>query len=113
MKKINISAILTLAFLAFLVTTFFLQYEYLFITRSILIIFTIIFLLIEIKKDYFSKNKAIYIIFSVVGIIALIASILIDDSSMDTIISNRDYLIPIFVFIFIVTVYKDLYEKNK
>ena len=82
-------------------------------TRSILIIFTIIYLLIEIKKDYFSKNKAIYTIFSVVSLIALITSILIDNSSVDSITSNKDYLIPIFVFMLIIIMYKDLYNKNK
>lgn len=112
MKKINLSVILNVLVLVFLVSTFF-KYEFLFITRSILIIFTFICLLIEVKKDYFSRNKAIYIIFSIVSIIAIIASILIDNSSEGNITGNKDYLIPIFVFIYIATMYKDLYGNNK
>ena len=112
MKKINVSIILNLIALLFLFATFFLQYEYLFVTRIVLIVFAIVYLVIEIKKEYFSANKMIFIIFSVVSIIALVVSILFDTSA-NSLINNKVFLIPVFIFILIATMYKDLYDKNK
>lgn len=112
MKKINVSIILNLIALLLLFATFFLQYEYLFVTRIVLIVFTIVFLVIEIKKEYFSANKMIFIIFSVVSIIALIVSILFDNNSANS-VTNGAFFIPVYVFILIGSMYKDLYDKNK
>ena len=69
--------------------------------------------MIEIKKECFSANKMMFIIFSVISIIALIISILFDNTSANSVINNRVFFIPIFVFILIVIMYKDLYDKNK
>lgn len=97
-----------------LVTTFFLHYEYLFITRIVLIIFTMIGLMISIKKEFFSVNKKIFVLLSVVIMLAIIASILFDNTLPNSGNSDRDFLIPVFAFTLIVTMYKDLYdEKNK
>ena len=89
MKKINVSIILNLTVLLFLFATFFLQYEYLFVTRIVLIVFTIVYLVIEIKKEYFLANKMMFIIFSVVSIIALIVSILFDNTSANSVTNKR------------------------
>ncbi|BAK15301.1 hypothetical protein SSIL_0878 [Solibacillus silvestris StLB046] len=57
MKKINIFIILNVIFFIFLLATFYWQYEQLFVTRIILTIFALIYLLFEIKKEYILKNK--------------------------------------------------------
>ncbi|MEK5068649.1 hypothetical protein [Sporosarcina sp. FSL K6-1508] len=113
MKKINFPIIFVLIVLLYLFVTFFLQYEYLFVTRMVLVIFTIVFFVIEIKKEYFLANKMIFIIFSVVSIIALIVSVLFDNTSANSLTNNRAFLIPVYVFVLIVIMYKDLYDKNK
>ena len=113
MKKINASIILNLIVILLLFATFLLQYEYLIVTRIVSIIFTIVFLVIEIKKEYFSANKMMFIIFSVVSIIALIVSILFDNTSVNSVTNNRGFFIPVYVFVLIVIMYKDLYDKNK
>lgn len=113
MKKDNVSIIFNLIVLLFLFATFFLQYESLFVTRIVSIVFTIVFLVIEIKKEFFLANKMLFIIFSVVSIIALIVSILFDNTSANSVINDRVFFIPVYVFILIVIMYKDLYDKNK
>lgn len=113
MKKINVSIILNILVLVFLFATFVLQYEFLFVTRIVTIVFSTVYLVIEIKKEYFSANKMLFIIFSVVSITALIVSILFDNSSANSLTNNSDYLIPVFAFTLIVIMYKDLYDKDK
>ncbi len=105
--KINFSIIFNLIIFLLLFITFFTSYEYLFITRVILLIFTITSLIIELKKDYFIKNKNIFFIFNTVIMICLIISIFIDDSS-----NNKIFLIPVFMFILISIMYKEIYSKN-
>jgi len=111
MKKNNLSIIVNLLGLLFLFATFFLHFEYLIVTRIVLIVFTILYLMIEIKKEYFLANKMIFIIFSVVSMIALVVSILYDTSVNN--LNNKVFLIPVYVYILIVIMYKDLYDKNK
>ena len=111
MKKINLLIIVDLMGLLFLFATFFLQFEYLFVTRIVLIVFTIVYLVIEIKKEYFLANKMIFIIFSVVSMIALVVSILYDTSVSD--LNNEVFLILVFIFILIGTKHRDLYDNNK
>ena len=103
------SILISISMLIFLIATFFWQEQPLFITRLILIIFTSIYLLFEIKKDYISKNKMLFIIFSAISMIALVISVLIDNASEN---NNRDYLILIYIYILIVIMYKDLYKKT-
>lgn len=113
MGKINISIILNIIVLVFLLATFYWQYEQLFVTRITLIIFALIYLLFEIKKESISKNKTIFIIFSAISLIAVIISIIFDNSSLNSAINNRDYLIPVFTFSLISIMYKDVYTKNQ
>ena len=113
MKRNNVSIILNLIVILFLFATFFLQFEYLYVTRIVLIFFTIVFLVIEIKKEYFSSNKMMFIIFCVISIIALIVSILFDNTSANSMTNNRVFFIPVYVFILIGIMYKDLYDKKK
>lgn len=101
-----------IGFLCF-ITTFFLQYEYLFVTRIVLIIFTATGLMISIKKEFFSINKKIFVLLSVVIMLAIIASILFDNTLLNSGNSDRDFLIPVFAFTLIVTMYKDLYDEKK
>ncbi|MBO1911717.1 hypothetical protein J4G37_43890, partial [Microvirga sp. 3-52] len=78
MKKSKVSItsiILCVAFIIFMFSTFYLQYEFLFVTRIVSIAFALGYLVIEIKKEYFSENKMMFIIFSAVSLIALIVSI--------------------------------------
>jgi hypothetical protein len=112
MKKINISIILNIIVLIFLLATFYWRYEQLFVTRIILIIFALIYLLFEIKKEDISRNKTIFIIFSMFSLITIIISIIIDNSSLNNVIDNKDYLIPLFAFILISIMYKDMYIEN-
>ena len=113
MKKINVSIILNLIVLIFLFATFFLQYEHLFVTRIVLIVFAIVYSVIEIKKEYFSANKMIFILFSVVSIITLIVSVSFDNTSANGLINYREFFIPLYVFVLIAIMYKDLYDENK
>ena len=116
MKKNNVSIFsitLNLIVLLFLFSTFFLQYEDLLVTRIVLIVFATVYLVIEIKKEYFSESKMIFIIFSVVSLIALVVSILIDNISANSLTNERVFLIPVYVFILIGIMYKNLYDKNK
>ena len=52
-----ISIILSLAFIIFMFSTFYFQYEFLFVTRIVAIAFALTYLVIEIKKEYFSAKK--------------------------------------------------------
>lgn len=113
MKKINISIILNIIMIIFLLATFYWQYEQLFVTRITLIIFALIYLLFEIKKRYISRNKTIFIIFSTISLISVIISIIVDNYSVNDVTSNRDYLIPVFIFSLIAIMYKDLYPKKQ
>ena len=116
MKKNNVSIfsiILNLIFLIFLFATFFLQYEYLFVTRIVSIVFATVYLVIEIKKEYFSENKMLFTIISVVSIIILIISILFDNISANSATNYRVFFIPVYVFILIGIMYNDIYDKNK
>lgn len=113
MKKINLSLVFNLTALLFLFATFFLQYEYLFVTRIVLIVFTIVYLGIELKKECFISNKRMFIIFNVVSMIALIVSVLLDNASETLPTNERNFFIPVYVFILVVVMYKDLYDENK
>lgn len=53
MKKNISSIIVILALIGLLVATFFLQHEYLFLTRIASLIFAIVYLVIEVKQEYF------------------------------------------------------------
>jgi hypothetical protein len=112
MKKINISIVLNIIVLIFLLATFYWQYEQLFVTRITVIIFALIYLLFEIKKEYILRNITIFIIFSAISLIAVMISIFVDNSSVNDVINNRDYVIPVFTFILIAIMYNDLYAKN-
>jgi len=111
MKKISGSTIINLMAILFLFATFFLQYEHLFVTRIVLTVFSIVYLVIEINKEYFSRNKMRFIFISVVILISLILSILFDTSA-NNLTNNRVFLIPVFVFTLFVIMYKDLYDVN-
>lgn len=113
MKKVNVSIILNLIFFLFLFATFFLQYEFLFVTRVVLIFFTTVFLVIEIKQEYLLLNKMMFIIFSVISMIALIVSVLLDNASENLLTNEKNLFIPVYAFILIVILYKDLYDKDK
>jgi len=112
MKKINIPIILNVAALIFIMATFYWGFEQLFMTRLVLIFFALVCLLFEIKKDNISRNKMLFIIFSVVSLIAIVISILADNSSLNHAINNTDYLIPLFMYVLIVIMYKELYTES-
>lgn len=101
-----------LALIGFLVATFFLQYEYLFLARIVSLIFAIVYLLIEVKQEYFSSHKPLFILFSVVSMLALTISILVDETFGTDEFNARVFLSLIFMFILLVISYRDLYEKN-
>lgn len=113
MKKNIPSIIIYLVSLLLLFTTFFIQYEYLFTTRIVTIFILILLLIIQFKKGFFSANKNIFILVSTLSLIALVVSIIFDNSLPNSGNSDRDFLIPVFVLIFIIAEYRDLYDKNK
>lgn len=112
MKKNISSIIVILAFIGFLVATFFLQYEYLFLTRIVSLIFAIIYLVIELKQEYFSSNKPLFILFSGVSMLALTVSIMLDETLGTAEFNARSFLSLIFMFSLLVISYRDLYEKK-
>lgn len=101
-----------LALIGLLVATFFLQYEFLFLTRIASLIFAIVYLVIEVKQEYFSTRKPLFILFSVISILAITVSILLDDTSSIDGFHARSFMLLVFVFILLVGSYKDLYNKN-
>lgn len=113
MKKINLSVILDVIFLIFLLATFYWQYEHLFVTKITIIILVLIHLLFEIKKEYISINKTIFIIFSAISLITLMISIIVDNSSLNNAINNGTYLLLGYIFILIANMYIDLYIGNQ
>lgn len=112
MIKKNFSILLKLAVLLFLFATFFLQYEFLFATRIVSVVFILTVLATEIKKDYFAAHKVAFILLNAVIMFALIGSILFDNSTVNTPANSRDFLIPVFVYILMVIEYRDLYKKT-
>ncbi|MDG5471256.1 hypothetical protein P6709_05810 [Jeotgalibacillus sp. ET6] len=112
MQKI-FSMLFSVLALLFLVGTFFLQYEYLFVTRTILIVFTILYLVIEIKIDYFTENKKSFVFIGILSILSVAVGILVDISLENSELNNRVFFIPLYVFILIVIMYKDFYEQKK
>lgn len=112
MKKNISSIIVILAFIGFLVATFFLQYEFLFLTRIASLIFALVYLVSEVKQEYFSANKPLFILFSVISMLAITVCIILDETSATDGFNARSFMILVFVFILLVVSYKDLYTKN-
>lgn len=112
MKRINFSIIITFGGLLVLCATFFWKMEYLFITRIVLMIFAIVYLIIELTKEYFISRKSFYIIFSVVSMFAVIAGIYIDNLLRNVWSVEKAVAIPIYILTFIVILYKDLYDES-
>jgi hypothetical protein len=112
MKKFNFFVILDVIFLILLLTSFNWQYEHLFMTKITIIIFVLIHLLFEIKKEYISINKTIFIIFSAIILITLMISIIVDNSSLNNAMNNGTYLLFGYIFVLIVRMYQDLYTEN-
>ncbi len=112
MKKNISSIIVILALIGFLVATFFLQYEFLFLTRIASLIFAIIYLVIEVKQEYFLGNKPLFILFSVISILAITVCIILDETSATDGFNARSFMSLVFVYILLVISYKDLYNKN-
>lgn len=111
--KINfVSITLNIGVLLFISATFFLPYESLFFTRIAVIVFSIIYLIIEVKKGYFTSKKKIFLIFSVMSMLAIIVSISIDYISMEGTLHYRIFLTPVYIFILIMLMHKDLEEEN-
>ncbi len=112
MKKNISSIIVILALIGFLIVTFFLQYEFLFLTRIASLIFAFVYLVIEVKQEYFSTNKPLFILFSVISILAITACIILDETSATDGFNARSFMLLVFVYILLVVSYKDLYNKN-
>jgi len=112
MKKNISSIIVVLALIGFLVATFFLQYEYLFLTRIASLIFAIVYLVIEVKQEYFSSKKPLFIFFGVISILGISVCIILDETSATDGFNARSFMVLVFVFILLVVSYKDLYNKN-
>ena len=53
-----------------------------------------------------------FIIFSVVSIITLVVSILVDHTTANSVTNERDFLIPVYAYILIVMMYRDFYPKK-
>ncbi|MGD7043063.1 hypothetical protein [Jeotgalibacillus proteolyticus] len=112
MQKI-FSMLFSVLALLFLVGTFLFQYEYLFVTRISLIVFTTLYLVIEIKKDYFTENKMTFVFIGIFSILSVAVSIIADISLEKNVWNNRVFFIPLYVFILVVIMYKDLYDKKR
>lgn len=112
MKKNTSSIIVILALISFLIATFFFQYEYLFLTRIVSLIFAIVYLVIEVKQEYFSSHKPLFILFSIISMLALTVSILFDETFGTDAFNARIFLSLIFMFSLLVISYRDLYETN-
>lgn len=112
MKKNTSSIIVILALISFLIATFFFQYEYLFLTRIVSLIFAIVYLVIEVKQEYFSSHKPLFILFSIISMLALTVSILFDEPFGTDAFNARIFLSLIFMFSLLVISYRDLYETN-
>lgn len=112
MKINSISIVINITFLLFLFATFLFQFEALLITRIVTIVFSICYLIVEIKKDYFAANKRVFLIFSVISILAFILSIYFDYASTNGMFNHRGFLIPVFVLTLIMIMYRDLQGKN-
>ncbi|MBO1910836.1 hypothetical protein J4G37_39340, partial [Microvirga sp. 3-52] len=65
------------------------------------------------NKAYFSKKKRMFNTLTVVMIIASIVSLIIDDSSANGLLSEKAFLIPIFILVLIRSHYNELYDKSK
>jgi|SRR5690606_37333291 len=113
MKKNISSIIVILALIGLLVATFFLQYEFLFLTRIVSLIFAIVYLVIEVKQEYFSKRKPLFILFSVISMLVIAVGIIVDETSATDGFHARSFMLLVFVFILLVVSYKDLYNKNE
>lgn len=107
------SILLSTIMLLFLTGTFVMHYESLFTTRLVLLLFTILYIAIEVKQDYFASNRKAFIMLSVLSILLVTASILVDASLEKSILNYKVFLIPVFVFILIMISYKDLYDTTK
>ncbi len=112
MKKNISSIIVILALIGFLVATFFLQYEFLFLTRIASLIFALVYLVSEVKQEYFSTNKPLFILFSIISMLAITVCIILDETSATDGFNARSFMILVFVFILLVVSYKDLYTKK-
>lgn len=103
------SIVINIIGLLFLFATFLFQYEYLTITRMVLIIFSGLSLMLEIKKEYISSRKMFFIIFSAMTMLALMVSIYFEHATTN----YRTFFIPVYTFILISIMYQDLYDERK
>ena len=113
MKKNISSIIVILALIGFLIATFFLQYEYLFFTRIASLIFAIVYLVIEVKQEYFSSKKPLFILFGIISLLGISVCIMLDETSATDGFNAKSFMVLVFVFILLVVSYKDLYNKKE
>lgn len=112
MKKNVSSIIVILTLISLLVATFFLQYEFLFLTRIASLIFAIVYLVVEVKQEYFSTRKPLFIFFSVISILAITVCIILDETSATDGFNARSFITLIFVLNLLVINYRNLYKKT-
>lgn len=113
MNKINGSLLVTLFFLLFLISSFIVQYDYFFFTRLAATAFASVYLVMEIKKDFFSANKILFILISILFMIGFGAGIWMDAASSNDDLGSRIIWIFVYYFILISISYNDLYSTKK
>lgn len=112
MRKIGFTVILILLFLAFIIYTFIVGYEELVITRLLLIVFSLTYMFLEVKKEYFLDKKNIYLCLSISIVILLFISIIMDNELSNGIFNATYYAIPIFFATLLKLLYNDLYQRE-
>lgn len=113
MNKINGSILIPLFFLLILIASFINQYEHFFFTRLLALAFGVIYLVMEIKKDFFSANKFLFLLISVLFMIGFGAVSWMDTVASTGSIGSEVFVILLSVFTLISLSYKDLYPKNE
>lgn len=113
MKKFNFTIIINLFMISFLCATFYLQYNHLFVTRVFLIVFAIVYLVIEIGKKHFLLKKITYMILGGISVITIFMSVLYDANPRNSLTNERIYFIPVYLLILFCIQYKELYGQEE
>lgn len=108
-----VSILLDTLLLVFLLLTFYWGYEFLVATRLLLVAFAAVYLIVQLRKNYISISKSVFMILSALFLLVLTGTIVFDNYMVPSFASDRDFLIPVFALNLLILLYQDLKTETR
>lgn len=108
-----VSILLDTLLLVFLLLTFYWGYEFLVATRLLLVAFAAVYLIVQLRKNYISISKSVFMILSALFLLVLTGTIVFDNYMVPSFASDRDFLIPVFALNLLGLLYQDLKTETQ